>query len=252
MCTSATPDRNGHSHEPARHTTWAAARAETHDPVLARRPPAARPFAAFGAALAAGVVLVNACASYWNVRTLAATHRRVVHTHEVITQLQDVLSLLKDAETGQRGYLLTGEAAYREPYDEAVDVLPARLARLKELTADNPNQQARFPELEARIGAKLDELGRALALRDRAGPDAALAFVRDGRGKQEMDAIRGLVAAVGADEQRMLERRAAAADRRVRLTLATIVAVSAAVLLFHVVRGLAAGRPGAELARVRP
>src|SRR5207244_7771294 len=101
-----------------------------------------------GFALVAAVVTANAGLSYWNVRTLAATDRWVIHTFEVLTELEDTLSLLKDAETGQRGYLLTGRDRYLEPYRDAVDRIPAKLDRLKELTADNPRQQARFPELE--------------------------------------------------------------------------------------------------------
>jgi CHASE3 domain sensor protein len=72
----------------------------------------------------------------------------VSHTNEVLTRLEAVLSTLKDAETGQRGYLLAGEASYLEPYREAVDRLPGQIAALRQLTLDNPPQTARVLRLD--------------------------------------------------------------------------------------------------------
>jgi CHASE3 domain sensor protein len=190
----------------------------------------------------AAVVLVNASASYWNVRTLAATHQWVAHTYQVLTGLQSTLSLLKDAETGQRGYLLTGRAHYLEPYEAAITQLPERLAGLRELTADNHEQQRRLAELEVQVQAKLNELRQAIGVRQQKGLDEALEVVRVDRGKLLMDEIRGTVFALEAAEQRALEDRATAADLRVRRTLGTIVVVTALALVFHFLRALRAER----------
>lgn len=201
-----------------------------------------RPFLSFGMTRAAGVVLVSACASYWNVRTLEATNRWVVHTHEVLTELQGTLSLLKDAETGQRGFLLTGREHYLEPYHDAIAHIPGKLQRLKDLTADNSQQQSRFPDLEARVHVRPDELRRTIATRREQGLDAALSIVLADEGKREMDTIRQTIAEMETTEQRALEGRAAEADLRVGRTLATIVIASAIALLFHLRRGWATGR----------
>ena len=204
--------------------------------------PLVRPFLTFGTTLATAVILVSACASYWNVRTLTATNRWVVHTHEVLTDLQGALSLLKDAETGQRGYLLTGKERYLEPYHDAIAQIPGKLQRLKELTIDNPYQQERFPDLEAKVHVRLDELRRTIATRREKGLDAVLPVVLADEGKQQMDAIRRMMAEMETTEEKALERRTADADLRERRTLGMIVVVSALALLYHLLRGWIAGR----------
>ncbi|WP_218575131.1 CHASE3 domain-containing protein [Limnoglobus roseus] len=197
-----------------------------------------RALASFGFVLIAAVVVANASASYWNVRTLADGNRWVVHTHEVISRLQDVLSLLKDAETGQRGYLLTGRDEYLEPYRAAVEKVPGRVEQLQVLTADNPDQQTRLAKMRARIDAKLGELREAVSARREKGQEAALAVVLDGRGKKMMDDLRTVADEMEATELAALEQRAAAADLRVRRTLSAIVLTTLVVLIVHVARGL--------------
>src|SRR5207248_99940 len=93
------------------------------------------------------VLLLNGLASSWNVRRLIDNDRRLVHTHQVLARLEEALSALKDAETGQRGYLLTGRPEYLRDHEQA----PARgteaLDDLEDLTADNPAQQQRLRQL---------------------------------------------------------------------------------------------------------
>ena len=72
----------------------------------------------------------------------------VTHTHEVLGSLERVLSGVKDAETGQRGYLLTGNEDYLEPYSNAVEQVTDELARIKTLTSDNADQQRRIESIE--------------------------------------------------------------------------------------------------------
>ena len=96
-------------------------------------------------------------------------------------------SLLKDAETGQRGFVITGDEAYLEPYRGAVDALPGTLEDLRELTADNPNQQQAARRARAARDPKLAELKRTIDLRRtrvRARPQMV---VRAGEGKKTMD-----------------------------------------------------------------
>src|ERR1700744_2247299 len=114
--------------------------------------------------------------------------------------LDELLSTIKDAETGQRGYLLTNNDRYLEPYNAALPVATAELDQLAELTRDNPNQQARIPQLKLHIDAKFAELKQTIDLRRTQGAEAALAVVTTDRGKAEMDAIRAQLAAMDQEE----------------------------------------------------
>src|ERR687883_598003 len=100
----------------------------------------------FRAALA--ILIVNALFSYQAARKLIENDRRVAHTHEVLAELEGLLSTMKDAETGSRGYIIAGDESYLEPYRAAFARINDRLKRIGELTADNPVQQGRLPLLE--------------------------------------------------------------------------------------------------------
>ena len=82
--------------------------------------------------------------SYTNTRILNRNAKLVTHTHEVIKGLDELLSLLKDAETGQRGYLLTGDILYLQPYNAALLNLEEVLSEVENLMRDNPAQQGRL------------------------------------------------------------------------------------------------------------
>ncbi len=88
----------------------------------------------------------------------------VTRSHEVIAGVRDLLSVVKDAETGQRGYLLTGDEAYLEPYEDGLRRFKPVAARLDDLTAGNRDEHARFIALRASADAKIAELKRTVAL----------------------------------------------------------------------------------------
>ena len=143
---------------------------------------------------------------YWNTLQLRENDTLVAHTDEVLDALEGVLSTMKDSETGQRGYLITGEDRYLEPYNAAVAAIQDRVQRLKQLTEDNPRQQARIPLLEQQISAKLKELGRTIALTKK-DPQAARQFVLTGEGERIMEAIRGQVGEMEQEERDLLVAR---------------------------------------------
>jgi CHASE3 domain sensor protein len=105
-----------------------------------------------------------------------------------------LLSSLKDAETGQRGFLLTGEDRYLEPYRQALTTIPATLKTLDRIEVDRhrPDQAQRIDRLMPLVKDKLDELGQTIEVRRSSGVDAALAIVRTDRGRAAMDQIRGI------------------------------------------------------------
>ncbi len=168
------------------------------------------PIVWLGLAIAILFFLASGALAYLNVRTLRDDNQLVVHTHQAMIAVEDLLSTLKDAETGQRGFLLTGDESYLGPYNAAVEDTAARLGEVKDLTIDNPRQQERLRALKVHLDAKLAELKQTIDLRHGQGPAAALAVVETNRGKEEMDAIRAQVSAmvqeeIGLREQRLVE-----------------------------------------------
>jgi PAS domain S-box-containing protein len=181
-------------------------------------------------ALALLLLPVNAAILATSVRTIRANEAAVVQTLDVLNTLEVVFSTLIDAESGQRGFLITGEDSYLEPYGAARASITGQLVRLGSLLADNPEQLARFRELERRVGDRIATLEEVIALRRSAGFAAAQAVVRQGRGKQQMEAAREVVAAMEAEERQLLAARARASEAGLRNTI-TIFALAAAVNL---------------------
>src|SRR5215468_6752969 len=122
-----------------------------------------------GFILACGILAVIGASTYHRLAQLRDASRAVEHTHEVRTELERIQSLLTDAETGQRGFLLTGAVSYLEPYTAALAPLPARLERLGRLVADNPQQQADLAALEQLIQRKATELTATIEARKERG-----------------------------------------------------------------------------------
>jgi len=104
--------------------------------------------------------------------------------------LNGLLQNILDAETGQRGYLLTGEASYREPYDGAVKKVDGNLASLRALYAQRPDEQARLSRLSGHVARKLAEMDMSLRLRQSGSDDAWKFVLTTDVGREEMNAIR--------------------------------------------------------------
>jgi len=183
---------------------------------------------AVAVALLVVALVIDAGLSVHNIREVAVSVQWVSHTNEVLTRLEAVLSTLKDAETGQRGYLLAGEASYLEPYREAVDRLPGQIAALRQLTLDNPPQTARVLRLDELATQRMAILKRGLDLvgldPDRGrGLSSARQTVLSGEGKQVMDRIRAEVDEMERVERELLEERGAIARGAARTAFVTTV-----------------------------
>ena len=143
-----------------------------------------------------------------------------------------VLSILKDAETGQRGYLLTGRDEYLAPFRTAEDELEPAFARLRSLTPEHAAQSARTAALRRLAAEKMKELRETIALRRERGLDAALGVVLSDQGKSVMSEARRIVADSQDLEDQQLQQRTAASQAAVRGTLITFaVTTGMAVLL---------------------
>ncbi|HJY16336.1 MAG TPA: CHASE3 domain-containing protein, partial [Xanthobacteraceae bacterium] len=137
----------------------------------------------------------------------------VRHSLEVRAQLTRVLSLVQSAETGQRGYLLTGQDLYLEPYQMALAQLPDALQRTQDLASDNPEQIKNLTQLRQLIQDKLAELGATVNAYKAGHSDAALAIVNSDKGFQLMQEIRLSIGNMQSEEDRLLATRQTVAAR---------------------------------------
>jgi CHASE3 domain sensor protein len=156
--------------------------------------------------------------------------RLVRHTLEIQNVTFHTLSILQDAETGQRGFLLTGDATYLEPYERAVSAMAKNAGKLANLIADNPKQQQSLSELTALSQNKLTELNRTIELKREGKSDEALAIVFNGSGKALMDRARSVIANIIAEEDRLLTSRESDNERDQRRLFILLSSAALAIL----------------------
>jgi signal transduction histidine kinase len=140
-------------------------------------------------------------------------NRAVNHTEKVMQANRHVLELTLNAETGQRGFLLTGNRAYLDVYWPAIADMPASLDRLERLTRDNPPQNARTKLLATAVNKRIASLRQGISLGEAGETEVAIARIRTGTGRAQMHHVRLLVASIDATEARLLVVRSAAVDQ---------------------------------------
>ena len=172
------------------------------------------------AAIGAAVLVGNAAVSVYHTALLREESAAVIRSNELLLALDNVLSLVKDAESGQRGYVITGRQEYLAPYRAAVASIQAQMDALERLTIGDPVQQRLMADVRRRVGAKLGELELTVGLRDRKGFDLTRDVILLGAGRAEMEALRATAAEMAAHETERLVEREAAADRTYRAALA--------------------------------
>ncbi len=187
----------------------------------------------FGAAIL--LVILIGVVSYLTTQKLIDTNREVEHSQAVLSELQATLSSIKDIETGERGYIITGDARFLGPHNAAAAQLKVLLSDLEVLTADEPRQHARLPLLDRAISEKLNFDDGAIRIRELQGLEAAARLVSTGRGKALMDEIRQRVAEMTLDEETQLRERARHAERGA--LVARIMEAVFSVLAFLLVLG---------------
>lgn len=153
------------------------------------------------------VVAANAAFAFHAVNKLLDSEYWVEHTWKVINETESIMGSVKDAETGTRGYLITGDEAYLQPYNQALQELPIELASFRKLTSDSPSQQRRIGEIEAVLEQRLELLKEGNALRRAGNTDAVHVMVISGTGKLQMDHLRALADEAEAEERALLAER---------------------------------------------
>jgi signal transduction histidine kinase len=175
-----------------------------------------------------------ACLTYGTRIQFKQTADQVSHTEQILLAIDDIVKTTTDAETGQRGYLLTGQAEYIKPFKRAEQDAPNKIAVLRALLSDNPDQLPPMDRLQKLVEQKLDELKQTVELSDRGKTDEALAIVRSNRGLRAMEEIAQVSQDMTDAETKRLQERLAASvwsERAVDLSSVSFIAATL-VLLF--------------------
>jgi len=175
-----------------------------------------------GLAAATGILVLVAVISYSSLQRSGEDRQWVVHTYRVMGYIDEVLQGLTDAETGERGYILTGQDSYLEPYERGLGEVRKSLGEIRKLTADNAIQQHSLDVLGPVIAERLTELRERIQVRRESGFTPAAMAVREGAGKQLMDTIRASLVDMKTEEERLLVQRSVelkASSQRTRVAL---------------------------------
>jgi PAS domain S-box-containing protein len=196
----------------------------------------------------AGALLILLAVTFLSYQDWSAFQRSaplVQHNRELLQQVEDTMSSIRDAESGQRGFLLTGDTEYLDAYQAAVNALPAELSTLRASVAKEPALRTRVETLSSLISEKISELKETVALRQSMGFQVALDVVQSNRGKHAMDDIRK----IGVDTQNEVynillrgirQRQQQATRTRVTATLgATVLFVFLLLATFQIGRAAA-------------
>ncbi len=163
---------------------------------------------------AAAAVGLTAVAGSFNVQRMRNTEHAVRAGHEALAELHGLVSDTTDAETGHRGYLLTGRPDFLGPYRESETRVQRQLAALDSRWENEPPKTARLGQMRQLVADKFTEMQKTRDLRDGGGLEAAAVVVATGQGKRIMDDLRELAADAERDERAELHQLAAAANRQ--------------------------------------
>jgi signal transduction histidine kinase len=185
------------------------------------------------------LLIISAATAIWLSARQQTAVTWVRHTIEVENRLNLIRSLITEAESGQRGYLLTGREDYLEPYQRAITGISAELDELQRATSDNPRERQNMDRLRPAIQAKLSELGGSVALARLGRRADAVAVLQTDAGRRYMLEVRSAIDGMASEENRLLGIRAADAGwitsaSRTALFLSALLVIA---LAFIAVRG---------------
>ena len=183
----------------------------------------------FGASLL--ILIVSSVASYVSITNLLSSAQWVNHTNSVLFELEAINTALIDAETGQRGYLLTGNTAFLEPFADAKKRTMQAYGNVKMLTGDNASQQQTLRDFEEVLSERFNYLQANIDAKQRGEPVNADKLME---GKVKMDKIRNLTLLMKAREQKLLDERTASLDKFSSFTPVLIVIAAILALLITI------------------
>jgi signal transduction histidine kinase/CheY-like chemotaxis protein len=195
------------------------------------------------------LTLVVGMMALWSIVAQRKDAQSVAHSHEVLDSLGQVLALTVDAETAQRGFMLTDDSSYLEPYRRAARSSLLELDHLRRLIADDPVQTQRYASLAALSTKRIALVDQVVDVRMSQGFEAARAFISRGEGKHLQDEIRTLVAQMRSDEERLLGEREQRSNFSARLAMVSIALGALLSIAIAVVTSVQLEARNAELAR---
>jgi len=175
--------------------------------------------------------------SYRSSTEFIHSSAQVVHSREVRGSLQRILSLIEELETGQRGYIITGETSFLEPYVKATAKIEDRLRHIKTLVSDEPQLQTHIDLLIGLVKSRIAFAEESIELRRSRGFAAARDLLLSGKGKQEMDQIRALITEMREAEKIQLLEHSNRTTALAQSTIAVAEAGSALAVVIVLVMG---------------
>ncbi len=191
---------------------------------------------ALGFAVSVVALVIIAVAGYRSARALIANDERVAHSQQVRRQIAETVAQLTNAETGQRGYVITAKDEFLEPYNSGTVAAKTDVEGLRKLTDDNPSQQARIERMAPLIDKKLSEMAHVIDVRH-GGFEAAAAIVAAGEGKHTMDEIRAVLGEMDREELALLDSRKRDAESSTELATNVILWGSVAAIVLTILVG---------------
>lgn len=173
----------------------------------------------FSFCVAIGVLCAVALSIYSNFAQMNRQKERVDHTYAVISALQELMSNLKDIQSSQRGYIITGIEDYLTPYYIALPKIDDQVREIAKMISDNPQQLEDMKNLSEHVRDRLDTTARIIGVYQKEGQTAAMAEVKEGLGKREMDEIRIIVADMVGREQGLLTVRRTSVENYFNITM---------------------------------
>src|SRR5579859_6863504 len=180
------------------------------------------------------VLILVAFISFRNSENLVYSSQWVNHTHEVLNEFDQVMVSALDAETGERGYIITGDENYLEPFHHAKSALSEHIDRVRQLTKDNEVQQGNIGRIERLADTLLKHLEVCISARKMQDLEKTRALVATGEGKRLLDLMRKEVSEAQQVEQTLLAERKQASEadaRSFNLIFIVLLSVIAVVLI---------------------
>ena len=183
-----------------------------------------------GFVAASATVALFAGGMYWVTLQQTRAQDWITHTHEVLATIATTRADLVDVQNGQRGFVVTGRPEDLQPYEAARRAIAHDVRRLRDLTVDNPVQQAGLLQLEAALGPRLASAAAIVEARRRGGIEAARAIVDTGVPSQQMVVLRDVLQHMAMEESRLLSLRLADHDRNLKAFWAAVAALLAGLV----------------------
>jgi PAS domain S-box-containing protein len=174
-----------------------------------------------GFGLVSVILILMGLVGFYSIKALMQTNQEIKTTKETIYKLEKLFSYLKDAETGQRGYILTGDKSYLEPYETALKKIEPQIESLSNLT-DEQFQQQHLHQLQNLIELKLVAIEQTIYLFERQNFEGTLQIIKTNEGKNLMDNIRQIIHNIETEKNQKLEQQLQLAQVRANQTIFTL------------------------------